>query len=124
MFTLKHSLQEVVRLGPAYVVSEPEGEEWTASDLLRWLQTQPPALLRRRVYLVLPTASEEGAIYTLGQSSTLTLEQPLYRIAAHPLLEAQPADKWREVSSHEPGTPAVAQASTKHHQRAFHSPYS
>lgn len=79
MVTLKHCLQEVARLGPDYVVYDDQ-DEWTASDLLCWLQTQPPAFLWRRVYMVFPDDTEEGAIYALSADGILTTDVPLYRI--------------------------------------------
>src|SRR5262245_52310247 len=44
ILTLQTSLEEVMRLGDYYLVSEP-WEEWRASDLLAWLKQKHPDLL-------------------------------------------------------------------------------
>ena len=59
VLTLQNSLEEVMRLGDNYLVTEA-WEEWRASDLLAWLKEHHPDLLSLSVALVPQTPMGMG----------------------------------------------------------------
>ncbi|HEX6776849.1 MAG TPA: hypothetical protein VF099_01540 [Ktedonobacterales bacterium] len=81
--TLQASLEAVARLGEGYLLAGG-GQEWTARDLLEWLQTNHPTLLMLPVALVLPEAQAEGAIFDVDLAGEIISDVRLYRIERRP----------------------------------------
>ena len=81
--TLQASLEAVARLGEGYLLSGG-GQEWTARDLLEWLQTDHPTLLTLPVALVLPAVQAEGAIFDVDLAGEIISDVRLYRIERRP----------------------------------------
>ena len=81
--TLQASLEAVARLGEGYLLAGG-GQEWTARDLLEWLQTNHPTLLTLPVALVLPEARAEGAIFDVDLAGEIISDVRLYRIERRP----------------------------------------
>lgn len=81
--TLQASLETVARLGEGYLLSGG-GQEWTAGDLLAWLQHDHPTLLTLPVALVLPDAQAEGAIFDVDLAGEIIRDVRLYRIERRP----------------------------------------
>jgi hypothetical protein len=77
--TLQASLEAVVGLGAGYLLTGA-GDEWTAGELLHWLQRYHPQSLPLPVYLVPPEAMGEGALYEVGPQGDVLTRIPLYRI--------------------------------------------
>lgn len=77
--TLEASLQEVARLGEGYLLTSA-GEEWTASDLLTWLQHGHPDLISLPVALVPPDANGDGGVFEADPSGEAIFDVPLFRI--------------------------------------------
>ena len=73
---LRHCLEQVIALGPDYVVTEPS-VEWTAAGLLASLTRDHPDELDLPMYRRLPDAQQDGAIYQVTQSGGYILR---YRI--------------------------------------------
>jgi hypothetical protein len=81
--TLQASLEAVARLGEGYLLSGG-GEEWTAEDLLAWLQNDHPTLLTLPVALVLSESQEEGGIFDVDLAGEIISDVQLYRIERRP----------------------------------------
>lgn len=81
--TLQASLEAIAHLGEGYLLSGG-GQEWTAENLLEWLQTDHPTLLTLPVALVLPESQAEGAIFDVDLAGALISEVRLYRIECRP----------------------------------------
>ncbi|HEY7417992.1 MAG TPA: hypothetical protein VH593_22620 [Ktedonobacteraceae bacterium] len=79
ILTLQDSLEEVIRLGNDYLVSE-NWEEWRPRDLLAWLEQKHPDLLSLPVALVPPDANGDGAVFEVDQEGEPITDRPLYRI--------------------------------------------
>jgi len=79
ILTLQSSLEEVMRLGDNYLVTEA-WEEWRASELLAWLKEHHPDLLSLSVALVPPDANGDGAVFEVDEEGELVPIRPLYRI--------------------------------------------
>ena len=77
--TLQTSLEAVVRLGEGYTLAGA-GREWTARELLEWLQSEHPTLLDVPVALVPPDDTAAGAILDVGLEGEAIPDRPLYRI--------------------------------------------
>jgi hypothetical protein len=77
--TPQASLEAVAGLGEEYLLTGA-GDEWTAGELLRWLQAHQPQSVHLSVYLVPPEANREGAIYELSPQGDVLPQVPLYRI--------------------------------------------
>ena len=77
--TLQTSLEAIARLGPGYLIVGG-GEEWTARDLLEWLQTDHPDLLSLPVFLVSPDANGDGAVFEVDLEGEAITDVTLYRI--------------------------------------------
>jgi hypothetical protein len=75
--TLRSALEELIRLGADYVVVDRE-TEWTARELLTWLEQHHPARLGLPMYLRIPDAQQDGAICQLTRSGGFLV---LYHIA-------------------------------------------
>jgi hypothetical protein len=84
MSTLKFTLEEVACLGEEYVVNE-SGYEWSAKELLGWLEKTFPDLLRLQVHLLRPTLGRDGAIYEADQDGEMIGGVPLYWIQRRPV---------------------------------------
>ncbi len=76
---LRHCLEHVIALGPDYVVTD-QGVEWTAAELLASLTCDHPDELDLPMYLRLPDAQQDGAIFQVTQSGGYILR---YRICPH-----------------------------------------
>jgi hypothetical protein len=83
MPTLRVTLEEVARMRPTYILNET-GYEWSAGELLQWLQRYFPALLGQSVYLLRPRIGDTGAIYAADHAGKMQSAVPLYRIERHP----------------------------------------
>lgn len=83
MSTLKFTLEEVACLGEEYVVNE-SGYEWSAKELLRWLEKAFPDLLHLQVHFLRPTLGRDGAIYEGDQDGEVVGGVPLYWVQRHP----------------------------------------
>lgn len=79
ILTLQTSLEEVMRLGDNYLVTE-SWEEWRARDLLAWLKQHHPNLLSLPVALISPDANGDGAVFEVDEEGEPITEVPLYRI--------------------------------------------
>ena len=79
VLTLQTSLEEVMRLGDNYLVTEA-WEEWRASDLLAWLKQHHPDLLSLSVALVPPDATGDGAVFEVDEEGEPVTIRPFYRI--------------------------------------------
>lgn len=79
MLSLKACLEEVVRLGPDYVVNEG-GYEWEPRELLAWLAATFPHELDRLVAFLRPDRCGDGAIYEEGSCGELPYAVPLYQV--------------------------------------------
>ena len=77
--TLQASLETLTRLGEKYLLVSGE-QEWRASDLLDWLQTEHPSLLTLPAYLVPPDANGYGAVFEVDLYGEPITDVPLYRI--------------------------------------------
>lgn len=77
--TLQASLEEVSRLGDAYLLIGA-GEEWRASDLLTWLQQDHPDLLSLPVALVPPDINGDGAVFEVDPEGEPITDALLYRL--------------------------------------------
>ena len=76
---LQASLDAVARLGEGYLLSGG-GQEWTAGNLLAWLQHNHPTLLDVPVALVLPEGQAAGAICDVDLAGELIRDVRLYRL--------------------------------------------
>jgi hypothetical protein len=76
---LQASLEVLARLGADYRIVGGQNE-WTARDLLEWLQTNHPTLLSLPVYLIPPDANEDGAVFEVDLEGQAITDVPLYRI--------------------------------------------
>lgn len=83
--TLEASLEEVARLGEGYLLSSG-GEEWTARDLLTWMQHGHPDLIFLPVALVPPDANGDGGVFEVDPSGEALFDVPLFRIERRPLM--------------------------------------
>lgn len=83
MSTLKFTLEEVACLGEEYVVNEG-GYEWSAKELLGWLERSFPDLLQLHVHFLPPTLGRDGAIYEADQEGEVIGGVPLYWIQRRP----------------------------------------
>jgi hypothetical protein len=79
ILTLQASLEEVIRLGEDYLISEA-GEDWRTRDLLAWLEQEHPDLLSLPVALVPPDANGDGAVFEVDLAGEPLTNMPLYRI--------------------------------------------
>lgn len=77
--TLQASLEALARLGADYRIVGGQSE-WTASDLLAWLQTDHPTLLSLPVYLIPPDVNEDGAVFEVDLEGEPITDVPLYHI--------------------------------------------
>ncbi len=77
--TLQASLEALARLGADYRIVGGQNE-WTARDLLDWLQTDHPMLLSLPVYLVPPDVNEDGGVFEVDLEGEAITDVPLYRI--------------------------------------------
>jgi hypothetical protein len=98
ILTLQTSLDEVMRLGDNYRVSEGS-EEWRASDLLAWLQEHHPDLLSLPVALVPPDSHRAGAVFEVDEEGRLLTYRRLYRIERRRRM-----DDHAEAASHRSNT--------------------
>ena len=81
--TLQASLETVARLGEVYLLSGG-GQDWTASDLLAWLQNDHPTLLTLPVALVLPEGQAAGGIFDVDLAGEIIRDVQLYRLERRP----------------------------------------
>ena len=79
ILTVQTSLEEVLRLGDDYLVSEA-WEEWRAGDLLAWFEEHHPDLLSLPVALLPPDANGDGAVFEVDEEGEPITHRPLYRI--------------------------------------------
>ena len=79
MPTLKATLEEVVGLGPGYLISD-HGAYWLVSDLLERLERDAPERLAYPVSWVVPDDTGDGAIYPSDDTEHVLSPTPLYRI--------------------------------------------
>ena len=79
MPTLRAILEEVVGLGPGYLISD-HGAYWLACDLLERLEQDTPERLTYPVSWVTPDVTEEGAIYASDDAEKILSPEPLYRV--------------------------------------------
>jgi hypothetical protein len=77
--TLQASLEEVSRLGKAYLFTGA-GKEWNPRDLLEWLQQKHPDLLSLPVALYPPDAWRDGGVFDVDLEGEPMTDVPLYRI--------------------------------------------
>lgn len=77
--TLQASLEEVIRLGKAYLFTGA-GKEWNPSDLLEWLQQKHPDLLSLPVALFPPSAHGDGVVFDVDLEGAPMTDVPLYFI--------------------------------------------
>jgi hypothetical protein len=89
MPTLKAVLEEVVNLGPGFLLSD-DGAYWLASDVLGRLEQDAPERLTYSVSWVEPEDMEEGAIYASDDTEAVLSPIPLYRV--HRQSRALPPD--------------------------------
>ena len=87
--TLHACLEELARLEERFILAGT-GDEWTARELLYWLQSFHPQFLHLRVVLVFPEAESEGAIYEVSQKGDILTDVPLYRMLRQPALILTP----------------------------------
>ena len=66
--SLRQCLEHVATLGADYLLTDDQGMEWTATGLLAALTRDHPDRLGLPVYLRLPDAHQDGAIYQVTQS--------------------------------------------------------
>ena len=78
ILTVQTSLEETMRLGDDYRVSEA-WEEWRAGDLLAWLEEHHPDLLSLPVALLPPDATGEGTVFEVDGEGEPVTHRPLYR---------------------------------------------
>ena len=79
MPTLKAVLEEVVELGPGFLLSD-HGAYWLAGDVLERLERDAPERLTFPVSWVEPADMEEGAIYASDDTEAVLSPVPLYRV--------------------------------------------
>lgn len=82
MATLKFTLEEVACLGEEYVVNE-SGYEWSAKELMKWLERAFPEQLQLQVHFLRPTLGRDGAIFEVDQNQEVVGGVPLYWIQRH-----------------------------------------
>lgn len=81
--TLHACLEELARLEETFILTNA-GDEWTANELLLWLQTFHPQWLQLNVVMTFPDATGEGAIYEVNQEGKVVAGPPLYRMLRQP----------------------------------------
>jgi hypothetical protein len=64
-FSLRQCLEHLAALGANDLLTDNEGRAWTATGLLAALARDAPDRLSLPVYLRLPDAQQDGAIYPL-----------------------------------------------------------
>jgi hypothetical protein len=65
---LRQCLEQVAALGADYLLTDNQGRDWTATGLLAALTRDHPDRLGLLMYLRLPDAQQDGAIYQVTQS--------------------------------------------------------
>lgn len=81
--TLHACLEELARLEEGFLLANA-GDEWTAGELLLWLQTFHPEWLLLRVVVAFPDAAGEGAIFEVNEEGKVVAGPPLYRMLRQP----------------------------------------
>lgn len=72
-------LEELARSDEPYLLTSA-GDEWTARELLSWLQTFQPQVLQVRVIMGVLNATGEGVIYEVDQKGDVLADVPLYHL--------------------------------------------
>ena len=85
ILTLQNSLEEIMRLGDEYLISEA-WEEWRARDLLAWLEEHHPDLLERALKIERNAQAKLTSVKGLGRS--YAWETYVTRRRELPLLDA------------------------------------
>ena len=100
MSTLKFTLEEVACLGEGYVINE-SGYEWSAKELIGWLERSFPDQLQLQVHFLRPTLGRDGAIYEVDQNYEVVGGVPLYWIQRH-LAPMQAAPRIQQAEAQMP----------------------
>lgn len=80
--SLRQCLEQIAALGADYLLADHQGIVWTATGLLAALSQDSPDRLGQLVYLRLPDAQQDGAIYQVTQSGGFLRQ---YRIHRYPV---------------------------------------
>jgi hypothetical protein len=76
---LRQCLEQVATLGPDTLLTDNQGMDWTATGLLAALTHDHPDRLGLPVYLRLPDAQQDGAIYQVTQSGGFIRRYRIHR---------------------------------------------
>jgi hypothetical protein len=77
--SLRQCLEQVAALGADYLLTDNQGLEWTATGLVASLACDHPDRLGLLVYLRLPDARQDGAIYQVTQRGGFIRQYRLHR---------------------------------------------
>lgn len=77
--SLRQCLEQVAALGAGYLLTDYQGMEWTATRLLASPARDHPDRLDLLVYLRLPDARQDGAIYQVTQRGGFIRQYRLHR---------------------------------------------
>jgi hypothetical protein len=77
--SLRQCLEQVAALGADYMLTDNQGMEWTATEVLASLTRDHPDHLGLPVYLRLPDLRQDGAIYQVTQSGGFMRQYRIHR---------------------------------------------